>query len=56
MNTIASFKDFAVTFLSASVLMVAPSRYADGGANHQVRTRTLWRTITSKEASVNGGH
>ena len=35
MKTIASFKGFAVAFVAASVLMIAPSLYADSGANHQ---------------------
>jgi Peptidase family S64 len=35
MKTIASFKGFAVTFVAASALMIAPSLYADSGANHQ---------------------
>ena len=39
MKTIASFKGFAVAFVAASALMIAPSLYADSGANHQVRNQ-----------------
>ncbi|HKA17663.1 MAG TPA: hypothetical protein VKN18_05045 [Blastocatellia bacterium] len=35
MKTTASLKGFAVAFVAASVLMIAPSLYADSGANHQ---------------------
>jgi len=36
MKTIASFKGLAVAFVVASALIIAPSLYADSGANHQV--------------------
>jgi hypothetical protein len=36
MKTVASFKSFAFALVAACVMLVAPSLYADGGANHQV--------------------
>jgi hypothetical protein len=35
MKTVASFKGFAFAFVAVCAMLVAPSLYADGGANHQ---------------------
>jgi hypothetical protein len=37
MKTVTSLKGFVVALLAACVLVVVPSLYADGGANHQVQ-------------------
>src|SRR5215471_3842943 len=47
MKTVTSLKGFAVALLVGCVLVLAPSLYADGGANHQV---------PNKHFDVSGGN